>query len=141
MPYSMPLWTILTEVATAPVQGRSAGSRAARWLPVPSAAGRLRPGVGSALPLAGRERLEDRVQVLGRPCCLAADHQAEAALEAKDAAARAAVDIVDADRLELLRPDDVVTVIRVAAIDDDVAFGQQRLEPVQRRLDDARPTP
>ena len=51
---------------------------------------------------------------------LAADHEAEPALEPEHAAARPAVDVVDPLRLELLRALDVVSVIAVAAVDDDV---------------------
>src|SRR5262245_27363812 len=52
---------------------------------------------------------------------LAADHQAEAALEAEDTAARADIDVVDALTGEHLRAIDVVAVVAVAAVDDDVA--------------------
>ena len=53
---------------------------------------------------------------------LAADHQAVAALQAPDAAAGADIGVVNAARLQLLGAANVVDVIRVAAIDDDVAL-------------------
>ena len=84
---------------------------------------------------AGRERGEDRVEVRD-DVVLAADHEAEAALEAEHAAARADVDVVDALRAKRVGAVDVVAVVGVAAVDDDVALGEQRRELVERRLDD-----
>ena len=52
---------------------------------------------------------------------LAADHEAEAALEAPDASAGADVDVVKVSRLELGRAANVVVVVRIASIDHDVA--------------------
>ena len=52
---------------------------------------------------------------------LAADHLAEAALEPPDAAARAGIHVVNAVRGQYLRAANVVDVVRVAAVDDDVA--------------------
>ena len=57
---------------------------------------------------------------------LAADHQAEPALEPEHATARAHVDEVHALGLENLRPGDVVAVVAVAAVDDNVTRRQQR---------------
>src|ERR1035437_821711 len=48
-------------------------------------------------------------------------HQAVAAIESPDAAARAAVHIVDCLLGELLGPRDVVPVVGVATVDHDVA--------------------
>ena len=56
---------------------------------------RCGPGVRGAASTPGRDRGEDRVEVRD-DVVLAADHQAEAALEAEHAAARADVDVVDA---------------------------------------------
>ena len=53
------------------------------------------------------------------------DHQAEAPLEPEDAAAGADVDVVDPLRTQGFGPVDVVAVVRVAAVDDDVALGHQ----------------
>ena len=66
------------------------------------------------------ERREDRVEPLDR-LVGAADHQAVAALEAEDAAAGAAVDVVDPALGELAGAADVVAVVGVAAVDDRVA--------------------
>ncbi len=71
-------------------------------------------------PHAGRQRREDRVEVLDH-VGLAADHHAVAALQAPDAAAGADVDVVDALRRQLLGAPDVVDVVGVAAVDEDVA--------------------
>ena len=59
---------------------------------------------------------------------LAADHQAEAALEAEDAAARPDVDVVDPALGELACPPDVVVVPGVAAVDHGVSRLEQRGE-------------
>src|SRR5207245_2841610 len=83
---------------------------------------------------AGRERREQQIEApyhLG----LAADHEAVATLEPPDAAARAAVDVVEAARREPLRPFDVVAVVRVPAVDDDVPGREPRGELVERRVD------
>jgi hypothetical protein len=58
----------------------------------------------------------------------AADHQAEAALEAEDAAAGAHVDVVQPLLAERRGTAQVVTVVRVAAVDDGVVGLQQRGE-------------
>src|SRR4051812_43797689 len=97
-------------------------------------------GAGAAKLVAARrardlatarcERLEDGVEMFN-DLPLAADHQAVPALQAPDAAARAYVDVVDLLCAEVLRAADVVDVVRVAAVDDDVAgfeLGQQVLD-------------
>ena len=82
------------------------------------ALGRVEPGREG-----GEERREPRDGLV-----LAADHQAEAALEAEDAAARPHVDVVDPALGELARAADVVVVARVAAVDHRVARLEQRPE-------------
>jgi hypothetical protein len=109
----MPLWTIFTKwPAPEGPQCRYPCSAVPPSL--------SRPGVRGMVARAGGERLEDRVEAL-HDLGLAADHQAVAALEPPDAAARAHVDVVDVLRLEPLRARDVVVVVRVAAVDDGVA--------------------
>src|SRR6266513_1389338 len=71
-------------------------------------------------PHAGRERPEDRVEALDdRP--LATDHEAVAALEPPDAAARADVYVVNLLLAKRLHPSHVVLIEGVAAVDDRVA--------------------
>jgi hypothetical protein len=74
---------------------------------------------------------------------LAADHQAVAALEAEDAAARADVDVVDPLRRELLGAAEVVDVVRVPAVNEDVAaleVGHEVCDgPVDHRRGDHHP--
>jgi hypothetical protein len=69
---------------------------------------------------------------------VAADHQAIAAVQTPDSAAGSAIDVVDALGLELGGAANVVMIVRVAAIDDDVARLQQRLERSQDRIDHGR---
>ncbi len=69
----------------------------------------MRPGVRSAASRPGRQGREERREPRDG-VGLAADHQAEAALEAEDAAARPHVDVVDAALGELSRAADVVVV-------------------------------
>ena len=83
---------------------------------------------------AGGERLEDRVEPLHRRV-LAADHQAVAALQPPDAAARADIDVVDALRLQFGGAADVVVVVGVAAVDDDVVFIEQRQQLLEGLID------
>ena len=90
----------------------------------------MRPGVRGADVEAGGDRGEDRAESLD-DLLLAADHQAEAALEAPDAAARADVHVVDPLVPERARVADVVVVVRVAAVDDRVAG----LQHLGQRLD------
>ena len=79
-----------------------------------------RPGVRGDVAHAGRQRLEDRIEVLDH-ACLAADHHAVAALQAPDATARPHVHVVDPLRREFLGAPDVVHVVGIAAVDEDVA--------------------
>src|SRR5262249_57032726 len=65
---------------------------------------------------AGRQRLEDRIEV-AHSDLRSADHHAVAALQAPDAAAGSDVHIVDSFGRELVRAADVVHVVRVAAVD------------------------
>src|SRR5215218_4195992 len=100
---------------------------------------------GRELPVAPRRALgrvdtrreagEDRVEPLHRPVG-AADHQAVAALEPEDAAAGAAVDVVDPPLSHLFGAADVVPVVGVAAVDDRVAGLQHRGDRVDRLLGD-----
>ncbi len=96
---------------------------------------------------AGRERFEDRLQVLDDGG-FAADHQAVAPIDAGDAAAGADVDVMVFRRREAFGAADVVAVVGVAAVDDDVAgrdAGQQFPQQVIHRAgghhqpDGARP--
>src|SRR5436309_1477039 len=63
---------------------------------------------------------EERVEMLD-DLVLSTDHQAVAALESPNAAARANVNVVDVLSLELGGAPDIIAIVRVAAIDDDVA--------------------
>ena len=76
----------------------------------------------------------------GSRCCddrrFAANHHAVAALEAPDAAARPHVHVVDPLRGELLRAPDVVDVVRIATVDQDVVWLEQRHEIVDARVHD-----
>jgi hypothetical protein len=78
-------------------------------------AGRRRRGIGPRC-----QRFKNRIQVPhdGRG---AADHQAEATIESPDSAACADVDEVNAPGGQFTRPAQIVDVMRVAAVDDDVA--------------------
>ena len=105
----MPLWTILTKCPD----------------PWPPQYSYPWPGGASVC----EERLDDLER---RP--VAADHEAVADLEAPDAAAGAGVEVADALRVELRAALDVVLERRVAAVDEDVAFVEQRRELVDRRL-------
>ena len=77
------------------------------------------------VPSARRERGEDGIEP-GNDVLLAADHQAIAAFESPNAAGCADVEIVDALRLQFLRPGNVVAPERVAAVDQRVAGAQVR---------------
>ena len=102
---------------------------------VTGAAGRAHRGVD-----AGRDRLEDRIE-MADDVVFAADHEAEPAVETEHATARAAVDVVDAARLEPRGAIDVVAVVRVATVDDDVALVEVREQLVDRGVDERRPAP
>ena len=70
------------------------------------------------------DRLQHRLDDLERGI-VAADHQAVPALESENPAAGADVDVMDALLAERFGPPDVITVIRVATVDDDVALVEQ----------------
>src|SRR5579875_1934592 len=106
-------------------------------VPLGGGAAVLRPaGRRHRVALAGGDGPEDRVEPLDR-LGLAPDHQAEPALQPPDAAAGAAVDVVDAVGPQLLGPGDVVPVVGVAAVDHHVVGVQQRPQLVQGLLHDA----
>ena len=76
---------------------------------------------------AWRQRGEDGIEMFD-DVLLAANHHAVSALKSPDAAAGAHVDVMDTLRREFLRAPNVVDVIRIAAVDEDVAclqMGQQ----------------
>ncbi|CAO5247632.1 hypothetical protein FAGKG844_420034 [Frankia sp. AgKG'84/4] len=83
--------------------------------------GRLAGAAGRALDRAhaGRDRLEQRLEA-GDGRRLAADHQAEAALQTEHAAGGADVHVVHALGGQRTGLVDVVPVVRVATVDDDV---------------------
>ena len=101
MPYSMPLWTILTKwPAPFGPQWRYPNSAVA--------GAPLRPGVREIEPPPGASDLEDRIEtlhfVIGPPIIMQL-----AALKPPDAAAGADVDIVDAFRRQLMGAADIAT--------------------------------
>jgi hypothetical protein len=61
---------------------------------------------------------------------LTADHHAVASLEPEHAAARADVDVMNISRGQCLRTTDVIDVVRVAAVDQDVAWIEMRQQLV-----------
>ena len=67
-----------------------------------------------------------------------ADHEAVAALRAPDAAAGAHVAVLDALFSQLFGAANVVNVIRVSAVDQDVALAQQLLEGLNLLVHHAR---
>ena len=79
----------------------------------------------------GRQRPNDRLEALEH-LALAAEHRAEADLEAPDAAGDAHVEPVEALRLQLGRVAARVVEVAVARVDDDVA----RLEDAGELLDE-----
>ena len=83
---------------------------------------------------------KQRVEV-GHDVVLAADHQAEAPLEAEHAAAGADVDVVHALGRQRLGPVDVVAVVGVAAVDDDVARAHALGQVARRSGRRRRPGP
>ena len=86
-----------------------------------------RPGRRRDIARSRRQRLEDRIEVAdGR--LGPADHHAIAALQPPHAAAGPDVHIIDPLRRKLLGAADIVHVIRVAAVDEDVAALQVRHE-------------
>ena len=89
---------------------------------------------------AGRQRGEDRVEMLHH-VRLAADHHAVAALQPPHAAAGADIDVVDALGRQFLGAPDVVDVIRIAAVDEDVAGLEQRQRCRRSSCPRPRPAP
>src|SRR6267142_4692100 len=94
---------------------------------------------GSAVDVAaaGRQRLENRVEVLNH-FVFAADHLAIAAVESPDAAAGADIDIVNPLGLQFFGAANVVDVIGVAAVNQDVAGREFRNQFTDRCVDDGR---
>src|SRR5206468_12286691 len=84
---------------------------------------------------SGREPRENRIE-MPHDGLLAADHHAIAALEAPYAAARSDVDVMDALARELLCAANVVDVIRIAAVDHDVAGREMRHQRRECLVDD-----
>src|SRR5215469_5327638 len=85
----------------------------------------------------GRQRLEDRIEVLH---CRhrSADHHAITTLQPPDTAAGSDIDVMDSFRRERFRPAYVVNVVRVAAVDENVATLEMRREIGDGRVDDPR---
>src|SRR6516164_10748574 len=79
------------------------------------------------ISLTGCQRLEDRIEV---PHCRhrSADHHAVTALQPPDAAAGSDIYVVDTLRRERSSPTDVIDVVRVAAVDENVAALEVRPE-------------
>ena len=113
MPYSIPLCTILTK-CPAPLgpQCRYPCFGGAAYF-VPSRGAR-------DVADAGGEGFEDRIQVLDG-CRRTANHQAIASLQAPDTAAGAYVHVLDSFRRKRSGATDVIDVIRIAAVDENVA--------------------
>ncbi len=130
MPYSIPLWTILTKWP-APL-GPQCRYPCSAVPPTFS-----RPGVRGTSPLPGASVGEDRVETRHH-FLLAADHHAVAPLQAPDTAARPHVDVVDALRRELLGAPYVVHVVRIAAVDEDVAGLERGQQLGDGRVDHGR---
>jgi hypothetical protein len=123
IPYSIPLWTIFT-----------------KW-PAPLGPQCRKPCSACAPrgPRGGVDPWRDRREQRRDPVddlVLAAEHQAEAALDAPHAPAGAAVDVVDPLLAELVRVADVVEVVGVAAVDDHVAGLQHLGDGLDRLVGD-----
>lgn len=88
-----------------------------------------------ALVRRRRERCQDRMQPRHRRF-VATHHQAIAFLQTPDATAGAAIDKRDATGLQQCRTPLRILVVRIAAIDDDVAGLQQGQQLRQRVIDD-----
>ena len=86
----------------------------------------------AATSLARRDRGEDRVEALD-DVGLAADHEAEAALESPDAANAPTVHVVQTTFREPARTVDVVAVVGVAPVDDDVVLVEEGRDALQGR--------
>src|SRR5258708_20074257 len=67
-----------------------------------------------------RKRFENWIEMLD-DLFLAADHLAIATLETPDTTARPYIDVVQRFRVEFFRATDVIDVVRVAAVDHDLA--------------------
>src|SRR3978361_2303076 len=87
------------------------------------------------VPLWRRERREHRLAPL-HGLRVAADHQAEADLEAPDAAGDAGVDEVDPELCRLRAPSLRVAEVRVAAVDDRVALLGELQQGLENALGD-----
>src|SRR5262249_23491960 len=82
---------------------------------------------------ARSKRFEDWIEMLD---CIfgAADHHAVSAVNAPDAATGADIDVVDATAFQFQRPPNIVFVVRVAAVNDDVAGLEALSESINRLL-------
>ena len=119
MPYSIPLWTILTKWP--PPLSPQCRYPCSAVPPVFS-----RPGVRGMSPTPGAMRLEDGIEMLDGAFG-AADHHAVAALESPDAAAGAYIHVMNSFGSEFFGAADVVDVVGVAAVDEDVAGFEMRV--------------
>ena len=120
----------------AAVQVAERGRRGARGPAGGGTRGGLAPGCGRH-PASGRERRQRRLEECDR-VRLPADHQAEPLLEPEHPAARADVEVADSGGLELIGATDVVPIVRVAAVDEHIALGEQRPQLADHRVDDRR---
>ena len=107
---------------------------------------RRRPGRRGRSPSRRAPARRRRAATVATSLVGAADHQGVAVLEAPHAAAGAAVDEADALLGQRRGPADRVAEVGVAAVDDDVALGQEAGELVDRLLGGVagrhhRPTP
>src|SRR5271166_4339421 len=80
-----------------------------------------------------RQRSQDWIEMIDRSP-RAADHHAITTLKAPNAARGADVDVLDALFGKGFRAANVVLVVRIAAIDNDVAAAQQKAKPGDRRF-------
>src|SRR5829696_2144895 len=81
--------------------------------------------------------LEDRIE-MGNNILLTSDHLAVTALQSPDTATRADVNVVNACSFQLARAPDVVNVIRISAVDNNVARLNNREKLVDHRIDERR---
>src|SRR5262245_44890529 len=84
----------------------------------------LPPRCGRDIAVSGCERLEDRLQLI-EDLSLSADHEAIPAFRPPDSAARADVQIMDALFGQHPGSPHIIFEMRIAAVDDDVAAGEQ----------------
>ena len=87
----------------------------------------LPAGCARNVPNARCERRKDRIEMFHH-VLLTADHHAVAALQSPHATAGAYVHVMDFLGSKVLRTADVVYVIRVAAVDENVAGFEQQQE-------------